>query len=89
MSGWIPSQMHEMNVFAICSLVLSLIWIGGIGSVGAIVFGHMAKRQIAASDGQQSGESLATAGLVIGYLGIALLLIYVIYVVVLASNVSG
>jgi hypothetical protein len=78
-----------MNVFAICSLVLSLIWVGGLGSVGAVVLGHMAKRQIADSDGQQSGNSVATAGLVIGYIGIALLLIYVIYIVVLASNISG
>jgi hypothetical protein len=78
-----------MNVFAILSLVLSLIWIGGLGSVGAVVLGHMAKRQIADSEGQQRGDSLATAGLVIGYIGIALLLIYVIYVVVLASNISG
>jgi hypothetical protein len=78
-----------MNVFAILSLVLSLIWIGGLGSVGAVVLGHMAKRQIADSDGQQSGDSVATAGLVIGYIGIALLLIYVIYIVVLASNISG
>jgi hypothetical protein len=78
-----------MNVFAILSLVLSLIWIGGLGSVGAVVLGHMAKRQIADSDGQQSGNSVATAGLVIGYIGIALLLIYVIYIVVLASNISG
>ena len=81
--------MHEMNLFAISSLVLSLIWIGGLGSVGAVVFGHMAKRQIADSDGQQSGDSLATAGLVIGYIGIAISLIYVIYIVVLASNISG
>jgi hypothetical protein len=78
-----------MNVFAILSLVLSLIWVGGLGSVGAVVLGHMAKRQIAASNGRQSGDSLATAGLVIGYIGIAILLIYVIYIVVLASNISG
>jgi len=78
-----------MNVFAILSLVLSLIWVGGLGSVGAVVLGHMAKRQIAASDGQQTGEQLATAGLVIGYIGIALSLIYVIYIIVLASNISG
>jgi hypothetical protein len=81
--------MHEMNLFAISSLVLSLIWVGGLGSVGAVVFGHMAKRQIADSDGQQGGDSLATAGLVIGYIGIAISLIYVIYIVVLASNISG
>jgi hypothetical protein len=84
LTAWIPSQ---LNGFAILSLVLSLIWVGGLGSIGAVVLGHMAKRQIAASDGQQTGNSLATAGLVIGYIGIAILFIYVAYAVALASSI--
>ncbi len=72
---WTPPQ---TNVLAILSLVLSLIWIAGLGSIGAVVLGHMAKRQIAESNGRQTGAGLATAGLVIGYIGIGILLIYVI-----------
>jgi hypothetical protein len=72
---WAPPQ---TNVLAILSLVLSLIWVAGLGSIGAVVLGHMAKRQIASSNGRQTGDGLATAGLVIGYIGIGILLIYVI-----------
>jgi Domain of unknown function (DUF4190) len=72
---WTPPQ---TNVLAILSLVLSLFWVAGLGSIGAVVLGHMAKRQIAASNGRQTGNGLATAGLVIGYIGIGILLIYVI-----------
>ena len=79
---WTPPQ---TNVLAILSLVLSLVWVAGLGSIGAVVLGHMAKRQIAASNGRQTGDGLATAGLVIGYIGISLLLIYVIAV----ASLSG
>jgi hypothetical protein len=79
---WTPPQ---TNLLAILSLVLSLIWVAGLGSIGAVVLGHMAKRQIAASNGSQTGEGLATAGLAIGYIGIGILLIYVIAV----ASLSG
>lgn len=74
------------NPMAIGSLVLSLLWLGGLGSVGAVVLGHMGKREIARSQGRQSGDNLATAGLVIGYIGLAIMVIYLlIYVAALAN----
>jgi hypothetical protein len=80
---WTPPKTNPM---AIGSLVLSLLWLGGLGSVGAVVLGHMSKREIASSQGRQSGANLATAGLVIGYIGLALMAIYLlIYVAALAN----
>lgn len=38
---WTPPKTNPM---AIGSLILSLFWLGGLGSVGAVVLGHMAKR---------------------------------------------
>ncbi len=72
---WTPPQ---TNVLAIVSLTLSILWIGWLGSLGAVILGHMAKRQIADSHGRQTGAGLATAGLVIGYIGLGFLLVYVI-----------
>lgn len=80
---WTPPKANSM---AIGSLVLSLIWLGGLGSVGAVVLGHMAKREIARSQGRQSGANLATAGLVIGYIGVAIMVLYLlVYVAALAN----
>jgi hypothetical protein len=80
---WTPPKTNPM---AIGSLVLSLLWLGGLGSVGAVVLGHMAKREIARSQGRQSGANLATAGLVIGYIGLAIMALYLlIYVAALAN----
>src|SRR5271157_4749863 len=72
---WTPPKTNPM---AIGSLVLSLLWLGGLGSVGAVVLGHMSKREIACSQGRQSGANLATAGLVIGYIGLAIMLVYLL-----------
>jgi Domain of unknown function (DUF1707)/Domain of unknown function (DUF4190) len=56
------------NAFAVASIVASLLWV--VGSALAIVFGHVALKQIAASEGEESGRGLAIAGLAIGYFGL-------------------
>jgi hypothetical protein len=51
-------------------LVLSIIWLGGIGAILAVIFGIIALRQIAAANGRLRGKGLSIAGLVIGIIGI-------------------
>ena len=53
---------------AIASLVFSLLWIYGLGSILGIIFGHMARTDIKNSNGKLTGDGLALAGLIIGYL---------------------
>jgi hypothetical protein len=55
---------------AIASLVLSLLWFCGLGSLVAVILGHLARGDIKRSQGRVGGQGLATAGLVIGYLGL-------------------
>jgi hypothetical protein len=43
-----------------------------LGSIVAIICGHMAKSEIKKSVGTVGGSGMATAGLIMGYLGIAL-----------------
>ena len=78
-----PAPVRQTNGFAIASLVLSLAAVG-IGSILAVIFGVMARREIRASEGAQGGEGLATAGLVIGWVGLALTLLVVTVVVLVA-----
>jgi hypothetical protein len=61
---------RSTNGFAVASLVSSIVWMWWLGSIAAIVFGHVALRQINASGGRQGGRGLAVAGLVIGYLSV-------------------
>ena len=64
------------NALAIASVVVALLWMGWIGSLLAIVFGHVALNQIARTG--QSGRGLAITGLALGYLGAAMLLFMVL-----------
>jgi hypothetical protein len=68
----------KTNALAVASLALSLFWLGGLGSIGAVVLGHIAKREIARSQGRETGANLATAGMVIGYIGAAIMALYLI-----------
>jgi uncharacterized protein DUF4190/uncharacterized protein DUF1707 len=61
---------RRTNGLAIASLVTGVLWMWWFGSVVAVVLGHVALKQINASGGRQSGRGMAIAGLVLGYLGI-------------------
>jgi hypothetical protein len=62
-----------MEPFAIVSFVCSLLVGCGVGSIIAIVFGHIARQRIR-RDGSD-GAGLALAGLIIGYIGVAFTLL--------------
>jgi hypothetical protein len=63
---------------AIISLVfgiLSWVMLPFVGAIVAIVAGHMARREIAAAGGQMSGAGMAMAGLILGYIHMAFVVI--------------
>ena len=60
---------------AIASMVLGILgWtiLPGLASIVSIITGHMAKNEIKGSKGQLGGDGMATAGLIMGYAGIAI-----------------
>jgi len=64
-------QQKKTNGLAIASLVLGIVWIYGIGSILALVFGFVGKAQIDRSGGRETGRGMAIAGIVLGFIGIA------------------
>lgn len=72
------------NGMAIASMVLGITWVWWIGSILALVFGYIAKRQI--RERGQSGGGMATAGLVLGWIGVGFFIAYIIVVVIVASR---
>lgn len=44
-------------------------------AIAAVITGHMAKKQIKAGGGTISGNGMATAGLILGYVNIALFIV--------------
>ena len=77
----------KTNGYAIASLVLSLVGLCGIGSILAIVFGNMAKKEIAARG--EGGLGLAKAGIIIGWIGLAGVVLYVLVVIIARGASSG
>ena len=82
--GYVPypppaaAPSRSTNGLAIAALVLGILWIYGVGSVLAIVFGHVAMGQIDGSNGRQSGRGMALAGAILGYVGAALMVLVLI-----------
>ena len=62
-------QPPPTNGHATASLVLGVVSLVGcsfLTGIPAVVFGQMARREIAASGGRQGGADLATVGIVLG-----------------------
>lgn len=66
------------NGLAVASLIAGFFWLGWLGSFLAVIFGHVALGQIKESGGRQEGSGLAIAGLVLGYMGLATLLLVIL-----------
>jgi uncharacterized membrane protein len=66
---------QRTNGMAVASLVLGILFCGLITAILAVIFGNLALGQIDASQGTQKGRGLAIAGIVLGWIGIALLAI--------------
>jgi hypothetical protein len=76
-SGQLAAPPRETNALAVAALLLGVLWIGWIGSLLALVFGYRARRQIKRSGGLQQGSALATVGIVLGWFGVATLLLVI------------
>ena len=63
-------QNRRINKFALASFVLSLVWPFGPGSLLAVIFGIIARKQIKRSGSDGYGKGLATWGLVLGIIGL-------------------
>jgi hypothetical protein len=70
---------RRLNALAIISLVASVMWIWWLGSLAAVIMGHIALRQIARSGGAQTGRAAALAGVALGYFGLTALLAVLLF----------
>ncbi|HEY5438604.1 MAG TPA: DUF4190 domain-containing protein [Acidimicrobiales bacterium] len=66
------------NGMAIASMVLGIVWVWGLGSVMALILGYAAKREIRRTGQNDSG--MATAGIVLGWIGVVGLVFFILTV---------
>ncbi len=72
--GYPYAPPQRTNGMAIASMVLGILWLYWIGSILALVFGYVAKKQI--RERGETGGGMATAGIVLGWVGVGFLLLF-------------
>jgi uncharacterized protein DUF4190 len=80
----------QTNSLAVAALVCGIVQFFGfwlLGTIPAIVLGHMARKQVRQRNEQ--GAGLALAGLILGYAGIALTVIVAIIIVAAVNSTSS
>lgn len=76
--GYAAPRTNSKAIWALVLGILSFVCCGFVAGIPAIILGNMAKNEIDASGGVQSGRGMAVAGLVLGIVSIALSVIGVI-----------
>lgn len=81
---FVPTPVLPTNVLSIISLVTGLLgftFAPFIGSVAAVITGHLALNQIKHT--QEQGRGMAVAGLILGYVALGLILVGISLLLVL------
>ncbi len=68
-----PPTNSGLAVTSLVTGILSWVLVPILGAIIAVITGHMAKREIRQSAGRLSGEGMATAGLILGYINLLLI----------------
>jgi hypothetical protein len=82
-----PQPQPPNNGYAVASLICSIVGVlfilPVIGPILGIVFGNTAKKQIGQSQRREGGENLAQAGIIVGWIGIGLNVLAILFFLVL------
>ena len=77
------------NGLAIASLVLGIVWVFGLGSILAVIFGFVGRKQIRQSRGRQGGGGMAVAGIVLGFVGVVGLILWIVLIVAVTTSINN
>jgi hypothetical protein len=69
--GNTPAPISTLSLTSLMMGIIGWIFLPVVGGIIAIITGHLAKREIRQSEGLLGGNSLATAGLLLGYANLA------------------
>lgn len=81
-----PMAPAETSPKAVISLVCGVLFFIPLAFLGAIIFGHLGLSEIRKSAGRLKGEGLAIAGLILGYLWIAVIPLFLIVAAIAIPN---
>ena len=83
----------KTNGLAIASLVLGIaglvFYACGVASVLALVFGYMSRGQIDRDPQNQGGRGMAIAGIIMGWIGVAIFVIFWVVIIIIAASTDN
>lgn len=81
--GYSGTEQNNLGVWALVLGIAGFVCIGILGWIPAIILGNKGKR--AAAEGRANNGGLGTAGVVLGWIGVALTIISVVVALILFS----
>jgi uncharacterized membrane-anchored protein len=75
---------QSTNGMAIAALVCGVVGIFAL----AMIFGYIGRRQIDESGGRMSGRGMAVAGIVLGWIGLAFFVLWIVLIIVVLVAAS-
>jgi phosphate/sulfate permease len=81
-----PVQTSSLAIISLVSGFASWFLLPVLGAIIAVITGHLAKKEIRESDGRLSGVEMANAGLVLGYIHLALTIVGICLVMILVAG---
>jgi Domain of unknown function (DUF4190) len=84
-----PPVGQTTNGLSVASMVLGIVWVFGVGSILAVIFGFVARKQIKDSGGRQSGGGMALAGIILGFVGVASLILWIVLVIAVTTSITN
>jgi len=84
-----PPVGQTTNGLSVASMVLGIVWVFGIGSILAVIFGFIGRKQIKESGGRQSGSGMALAGIILGFVGVASLILWIVLVIAVTTSIDN
>jgi len=78
-----------MATFSLVSGILSWCLVPVVGAFVAIICGHMARAEIRRAQGALEGDGMAVAGMILGYLHLAFMLLLVLMVLLFFGGLAA
>jgi hypothetical protein len=79
--GYAAPQTNQKALWSMILGILSIVACGLLAGVPALILGSSAKKEIAAAQGAQTGEGMATAGVILGWISVAISVVVLLFFV--------
>ena len=86
--GAVPAQTEDKAVISLVLGILSIFSLSILAGIPAIILGRMSRKNIRASAGRLTGEGMATAGIVMGWISVVLAVVILLLIILMVAYLA-